>query len=204
MLYDIRLTLFAGFGLFVLISAWSEFLRKPTYHPPQVSPLPYTPSENSTPSTSNPRIPTQSYTSTRNSYVRPAYAPNGKPWPTKAGYLPDSAVLHSGGLSEVTVDNSQNSSDVFVKLMYISSRNPIEVRCFYIPAYSKFTCSDVIPGNYDVRYRDLNSGSLAKTEPFLLEEIKIGDSTQYSMLTMTLYKVENGNMQTKPITEADF
>lgn len=59
-------------------------------------------------------------------------------------------------------------------------------------------------GRYDVRYRDLTTGGLSKTEEFILEERATYSGTSYSTLSMTLYKVANGNMTTESIDESEF
>jgi curved DNA-binding protein CbpA len=139
-----------------------------------------------------------------NAYTRPLTAPNGVQWPSFASYVREYPILRSGGLSQVTVDNTQNNSDVFVKLVDTSTKNPFEIRCFFIPSGGKFTCENVLAGPYDIRYRELDSGALAKTEEFQLEEVRTTGGTNYSMLSVTLYKVMNGNMRTKSISEAEF
>lgn len=137
-------------------------------------------------------------------YVRPTTAPNGQSWPTAAGYVPDYRRLQSDGLSTVTVDNSQNNSDVFAKLVSLDGPQAYPVRTFFIPAYGSFTLNKVTAGNYDVRYRDLNTGRLSRSESFNLEEIPTDNGIQYSTITMTLYKVRHGNMQVYELSEAEF
>ncbi|MDO8441563.1 MAG: J domain-containing protein [Polaromonas sp.] len=137
-------------------------------------------------------------------YVRPVKAPNGASWPLVAGYVNEYKRLHEDGLSTVTVDNSQNSSDVFVKLMSNNGVNAYPVRQFFIPAFSSFTVNNVTAGKYDVRYRDLGNGGLSRSEAFTLQETPTYNGTQFSNLTMTLYKVKNGNMQTYGLTEVEF
>lgn len=137
-------------------------------------------------------------------YIRPTLAPNGQPWPTAAGYVRGYSQLNKDGLSTVTIDNTSNDSDVFVKLISDNGVNAYPVRQFYIPAGGQFKVNGVRAGNYDVRYRDLNSGKLSRSEPFFLREIIEADGTRYSNLTMTLYKVKNGNMKTFGLTEAEF
>lgn len=56
-------------------------------------------------------------------YVRPATAPNDEVWPVVAGYVRGYPRLNWKGLSQVTVDNRQNDSDVFVKLVSLSGVN---------------------------------------------------------------------------------
>lgn len=137
-------------------------------------------------------------------YVRPTTAPNGQFWPTAAGYVQGYGKLHTNGLSAVTVDNSQNDSDVFVKLVSLNGSQAYPVRTFYIPGHGSFTLSKVTAGSYDIRYRDLGSGSLSRSESFRLEETPKDNGTEFSNMTMTLYKVRNGNMQTYNLAEGEF
>jgi len=140
----------------------------------------------------------------RPQYVRPNAAPNGQPWPASAGYVKGYQRLHTDGLSSVTVDNSRNDSDVFVKLVSLDSAQAYPVRQFFIPAFGSFTLNKVTAGSYDIRYRDLGNGGLSRSEAFSLEEISTYNGTQFSNLTMTLYKVQHGNMQTYGLSETEF
>jgi hypothetical protein len=137
-------------------------------------------------------------------YVRPDAAPNGQPWPATAAYVKGYQLLHTGGLSSVTVDNSRNDSDVFVKLVSLDGPQAYPVRTFFIPANGTFTLNKVKAGSYDVRYRDLGNGALSRSESFTLEEITKANGTQFSNITMTLYKVQHGNMKTYGLSEAEF
>lgn len=140
----------------------------------------------------------------RPQYVRPATAPNGNTWPVAAGYVEGYQPLHADGLSTVTVDNSGNDSDVFVKLVSLAGAEAYPVRQFYIPAFGRFTLKKVTAGRYDIRYRDLSTGGLSRSEAFELEETSTDKGTQFSNITMTLYKVQNGNMETYELSEAEF
>lgn len=140
----------------------------------------------------------------RPKYVRPSRAPNGQPWPTFAGYVKGYQQFHTNGLSTVTIDNSRNNSDVFVKLISQDGAKVYPVRQFYIPAFSSFTLNKVNAGSYDIRYRDLSNGGLSRSESFRLEEIQTYDGTRFSNIRMTLYKVQNGNMETYALSEAEF
>lgn len=138
------------------------------------------------------------------SYVRPATAPNGEPWPPSSGYIRGYKRLNARGLSTVTIDNGQNDSDVFVKLVSLDGPNAFPVRTFYISAHGTFTVNQVTAGSYDIRYRDLGTGGLSRSEAFTVEEIPTYNGTQFSNFTMTLYKVRNGNMQTFGLAENEF
>lgn len=112
--------------------------------------------------------------------------------------------LHVNGLSTVTVDNSQNNADVFVKLVSLDEAQAYPVRSFFVPAFGQFKLNKIRAGSYDIRYRDLDSGGLSRSEAFDLTETRTADGRQYSNITMTLYKVRNGNMQTYGLSDAEF
>lgn len=137
-------------------------------------------------------------------YTRPTRAPNGSPWPTKAAYIDGYAKLYAKGYSKVTVDNSENDSDVFVKLNSLDGSAKRPIRHIFIPAHQRFTMNKVNPGRYDVRYKDLDSGGMQKSEAFDLVETPIEDGIQYSDISLTLFKVRNGNMETFVISEQEF
>ena len=189
--WDLRVTLlviiFGGAGINALFE--EKRPRRPYTSNPPASPSGYAPTTY--------RVP-------RPAFIRPATAPNGQPWPAYAAYIPGYQILGGGGLSSVTVDNTRNSSDVFLKLVSLNSTQAYPIRLCYIPAYSQFKFQAVAAGRYDVRYQDLTSGGYSKTEEFSLHETKTYQGTQFSNLTLTLYKVSNGNMHTEAIDESQF
>lgn len=136
--------------------------------------------------------------------VRPLVAPNGQSWPAAAGYVEGYQQLNTNGLSTVTVDNSRNDSEVFVKLVSLDGAQAYPVRQSYIPAFASFTLKKVTAGSYDIRYRDLVTGGLSRSEAITLSEVHTNEGAQYSNLTMTLYKVKNGNMKTYGLSETEF
>lgn len=137
-------------------------------------------------------------------YVRPKAAPNGRPWPTKAGYLAGEPQTHTNGHSELTVDNGQNSSDIHLKLVSLDGNIARPARQIYIPAHGQFTIKDLNPGSYDVRYRHLASGGLSRSESMTLTESTTSRGIQYSSFTLTLYKVAHGNAETFSLAEDQF
>lgn len=86
----------------------------------------------------------------------------------------------------------------------LDSAQAYPVRQFYIPAFGSFTLKKVTAGSYDVRYRDLGSGGLSRSEALTLSEVHTDEGTRFSNVTMTLYKVKNGNMKTFGLAEAEF
>jgi hypothetical protein len=164
---------------------------------PLVTTLPQEPNEQNVPLQSpSPLV--------RVKYIRPTTADNGAPFPKVSSYIEGYGVQLTDGYSSVIVDNLQNNSDVFVKLFTLDVIDPYPVRVFFIRAGETFKIENVKAGNYDVRYRDLDSGKLSRTEPFSLEEIEYSQGIEFSEITLTLYKVFDGNMQTYTISENEF
>lgn len=174
-------------GLIAGLLVWLAVAER---SPPPPGPKPY---QSNPPGATRPKV-----------WARPATAPNGQPWPTHAAYVRGYEQLHADGLSSVTIDNSRNDSDVFAKMINLDAESAYPVRTFFIPAGSSFTAEGVRAGNYDVRYRDLSTGALSRTQAFDLEEKPTPDGKQFTRLTMTLYKVADGNMQTYRLSDAEF
>jgi curved DNA-binding protein CbpA len=140
----------------------------------------------------------------RPAYVRPQYADNGALWPTKSGYVKGYRRQNADGYSTLTVDNTQNASDVFVKIYSLAGVPPKSVRAVFIRANDSFTLKKLRPGLYDVRYRDLDSGALSRSDPFSIEEHRTETGVQYTDLTVTLYKVRGGKLKMHDIPDTEF
>lgn len=119
----------------------------------------------------------------------------------RTGYDPEQTRQNATGLCNVTVDNTQNNMPVYVRIWDMVRRTP--VRAFYIRQGEEFTAENLTPGLYEVRYIELYENDApargAKSEPFQLEQRQTYGGTQYSEISLTLYKVKNGNMQTTSI-----
>lgn len=137
-------------------------------------------------------------------FQRPSAAPNGATWPVGAAYIPGYPMLATGGFSSITVDNSKNNAALFVKLVILDSTEATPARFCHIPAFAEFTFKGVKQGRYDVRYRDLSTGGITKTDEFTVRETKSSTGTQFDLLSLTIYKVANGNMKTAVIPESEF
>jgi len=136
--------------------------------------------------------------------VRPSLAPNGLPWPLTSGYLTLQAV-DTDDLSSLTVDNRQNTSDMLVKLFDRKSERAFAVRVFFLRAQEQFTLANLPAGAYDIRYQNLDSGIILKSQPFNLEQIQQPDgSLQYSVTSLTLFVVSNGNTRSEIIGPEEF
>ena len=137
-------------------------------------------------------------------YVRAASAPNGERWPAHSGYIAGYGQMNQGGLSEITVDNTHNDIDMFVKLVSLDGTSPAPVRTFFVSARSRFTLAALTTGTYDLRYRNLASGGLARSPALILEEVTTARGTQHSALTVKLYQSADGSLQAYALGDADF
>jgi curved DNA-binding protein CbpA len=137
-------------------------------------------------------------------FIRPKSAPNGSSWPDKASYIKGYPIARADGLSKLTIDNSSNPTDVFVKLIALDTDKTLPVRHAFIPANSSFTMNKIRAGNYDIRHMDLSDGSLSRSESFALEEISEPAGVRFSVTTLTLFKVANGNMQSYSLAPEEF
>lgn len=137
-------------------------------------------------------------------FVRPKTAPNGKPWPVVAGYLSGEPQTRAGGHSEITIDNGQNDSDVLVKLVSLSADVARPTRQIFIPANGKFTIKSIAAGRYDIRYQDLMTGVRSRSEGMTLSESADARGIRYSVMTLTLQRVKNGNMAIHDLADGEF
>lgn len=151
-----------------------------------------------------PNQPSSTPISSPSPYTRPLTADNGSPFPEKSGYIKGYPKDFTDGYASVTIDNSQAPSDVFVKLFSLDTFPPKPVLVFFVKGNDKFTAKNIRAGDYDIRYRELDSGTLLKSSPFKLQEIKTDTSVRFNRIIITLYKVLDGNMQMQPIPEKDF
>lgn len=164
--------------------------------PPPPGPKPY--------QVAAPVTPSPAPAPAKPAHVRPATAPNGSAWPTRADYVRGYPIDNREGRSEVTVDNTQNDADVFVKLVSLEGSTAYPVRQFYIPSGAKFTMNKVDAGQYDLRYLDLETGKISRSESFEVVERRTATGIEYSSMTMTLYKVRDGNFQTYDLAADEF
>lgn len=132
------------------------------------------------------------------------WSPSGQPWPSQAKYIPGLKIRSLGGLSTLTIDNSNGSGDVHVKLCKPVPGPCDGLRHLFLPDGNRFTMEAIHSGSYEIRYRDLSSGRMSKTPPFDLTERETDTGTEFSTVTMTLFKVQNGNMSVTPIGEDEF
>jgi hypothetical protein len=170
----------AAFAVLVL---WALNLdRKPSLHADTPNAVPADKAPNVTPLLSQPV------------FERPSHAPNGAPWPAGAAEVSGYPIAYNDGKSIVTLDNSRNPSDVFVKLVVWDDTMATSVRHIYIPGRQIFVCKNIRRGKYEVRYQDLGSGLMAKSGTFDVVETKTDRTESFSSMKITLARVT----ETKP------
>ena len=148
--------------------------------------------------------PPKSVINSSGHYERPATAPNGRPWPANSGYLAGYSVLASDGLSKLTIDNTSNMGEYYLKLVELDSGKFKDVRHVFIRAGSSFTMRHLKAGRYNVKYWELDSGDTTRSQSFELEEMHESDGVKFSNAKITLYKVQNGTFETFPLPREQF
>ena len=123
----------------------------------------------------------------------------------RTGYAPNNAILNNNGYCKLTIDNTRNSEPVYVRLWSTSPSRP--VRAFFIAARDSFTMQNLNPGSYELRYKYLYENREAevgtKSEAFQLTQRETYEGVSYSVSTITLYKVANGNFRSTSINAND-
>ena len=102
------------------------------------------------------------------------------------------------------IDNTNGGADVHVKLCQASAGKCDGLRHVFIPRGASFTMRSITPGTYDIRYRSLDNGVLAKSQPIQLRQIEEEDGVRYSNVTLTLYRIEGGNTSFEGLSEDNF
>lgn len=130
---------------------------------------------------------------------------NGHPWPKKASYLSGFEKLATGGYSSVTVDNSKNTSDVFLKLVSVEyGEYSKAVRVCFIPRRATFTFERITPGRYEMRYQEVEDGACLKTETFVLSEKKRFRDVECTRLQVPLYGLAGRSLDLLRSDEREF
>jgi hypothetical protein len=138
-------------------------------------------------------------------YDRPARAPNGSPWPAASGYVAGYPRLAVGGDADVVVDNSEGRNDLFVKLVRLDSPQPTAVRIVLVRAGQTFPLKRVGPARYDMRYLNLDTGSIHRTDEFaVIAKKRPEGGVDYTGWTVPLYTTLEGSVYHDEITAAEF
>ncbi|MGN5476201.1 hypothetical protein ACTMU2_01775 [Cupriavidus basilensis] len=79
-------------------------------------------------------------------------APNGQAWRRWSSYIPGYPIRKTGGRSSLTVDNTRNPSDVFLKVFSLDGGDTIPVRFALIKAGTSLRGFPILrPAVLDVR-----------------------------------------------------
>src|SRR5205814_9683033 len=108
------------------------------------------------------------------------------PWPTVPAYIPGYPRRFTDGRSTLSVDNSRNDSDVFMKLFSVGTKPRLLARAFFIPAGQNFVVESLERGSYDLRYRQLSSGAMFKSDPLASKEISSEESIKVTTTNVTI------------------
>jgi hypothetical protein len=121
----------------------------------------------------------------------------------KTGYLKDQPRSAIGGLSTFTVDNRQGGRDAVARI-YLNGQKPA-VRSMYVKHGETFKAEAILPGTYVFRYRFIGSEDTFESDKsFQLKQIETETGTRYSNVTVTLFKVKDGNMSTRKVDPNSF
>jgi hypothetical protein len=180
-------------GAFVLLVLWALNLdREPSLH----ADTPFANSSNNASKSSSDPV--------KSVFQRPTLAPDGTPWPVQAANIPGYPTAFNDGKSVITLDNSRNTEDVFVKLVSLDGSTPTSVRHVYIPSHHTFECRNVPKGKYEIRYQDLGSGLMAKSATFDVVESRTSQSVSFSAMKITLVRITETKTDRFRISASEF
>ncbi|WP_082170576.1 MULTISPECIES: J domain-containing protein [Pantoea] len=129
--------------------------------------------------------------------------PDGRPWGTLAKIM--TVAENRSGLSSLTLDNSKNSQDLYVKLARSVDQNTrYFAREAFIPAHQQLTLQHLAVGNYVVKMMNIANGCAQVSPVLSIEETRTGRGIEYSNHSMTFYPVINGNTHLSTLSAADF
>ncbi|SFV10094.1 J domain-containing protein [Pseudoduganella namucuonensis] len=84
-------------------------------------------------------------------------APNGEPWPAQSGYVDGFPVGNKGEDMQLTLDNANNPSAVFIKVYDLERKS--NVRYAYVLARDTLVVDKLATGRYEIRYQNLHTGA---------------------------------------------
>ena len=116
--------------------------------------------------------------------------------PIVTGYVEGYDVKLTTGVKSIIVNNSQNDSDILVKINSVKGASSETIRVFYVKKGEKFKAGYLPSGNYVLYYKHLNTGYILKTENLFM-------SSRTKSIEITL-NVQSGNLGTYSVPESEF
>jgi hypothetical protein len=132
--------------------------------------------------------------------IRFGVGPDGRPWPMGPRLYRDNG-LPRGGQSIITIDNSHNAHPVYVKIGIDARPGESEL---YIPRHRLFSLENLLPGIYRLKYRDLQTGAVAQSNPLLLGDVASDAPEQQGALAVALRAMPAESRDFHPIPENQF
>lgn len=121
----------------------------------------------------------------------------------RTGYIAGTPRNASAGQSTFKVDNSRGSGDAVARL-YLNGQKPA-VRSFFIKRGEQFTAKSLSPGSFVLRYRYMGSEDTYEADQaFNLTQVEDASGTRFSNVTVTLFSVRDGNLQTRRVPPEQF
>lgn len=129
--------------------------------------------------------------------------PDGRQWGTIARVM--AVTENRSGLSSLTLDNSRNSQDLYIKLarsLDLNSRN--FAREAFIPAHQQLVLQNLPEGSYVVKMMDVASGCAQVSPIISISETRTDRGIEYTNHSMTFYPVINGNTHLRTLSASRF
>jgi hypothetical protein len=124
-------------------------------------------------------------------------------WPSFARVM--SVRDKRAGLSSLTLDNSRNDQDLYIKLVHSLDRmNGNFARDVFIPAHQQLKLINISAGDYIIKMMNITDGCAQVSPVISLKETKTDRGIEYQDHSLTFYRVVNGNTHLKSMPSSQF
>ncbi|EMV8630299.1 J domain-containing protein [Escherichia coli] len=109
------------------------------------------------------------------------------------------------GLSSLTLDNTQNNEDIYVRFTFEEDKNTSKfLRDVFIPAGNYAVLEKIPVGTYRIKTQNTKTGCVQISEPITMIERKTTTGIEYSDNSLTFYPVINGNTHFSTLPASQF
>lgn len=109
------------------------------------------------------------------------------------------------GLSSLTLDNSRNDQDLYVKLVHSLDRmNGNFARDVFIPAHQQLKLINISAGDYIIKMMNIADGCAQVSPVISLTETRTDRGIEYQDHSLTFYRVANGNTHLQSMPSSQF